>query len=156
LEEHNKVSEDEPKTLLDLLGLFSMYEFIKTMRRVFDATAGLGFLVWTLLIEGTGFTAFFSTATADERSVLRLAAITYWVLVIGWLGVFLRLLCSSSYLDTLPLLRFFVLFLLGVFTIAWTLLLITSMNAGSFVNLIPVVLTLLLLLGTLPPGRHLS
>jgi hypothetical protein len=168
LEEHNKVSEDEPKTLLDLLGLFSMYEFIKTMRRVFDATAvrvilmllvgipGLGFLVWTLLIEGTGFTAFFSTATADERSVLRLAAITYWVLVMGWLGVFLRLLCSSSYLDTLPLLRFFVLFLLGVFTIAWTLLLITSMNAGSFVNLIPVVLTLLLLLGTLPPGRHLS
>jgi hypothetical protein len=144
-----------------------MYALIKAMRAVFDATAvrvtlilligipGLGFLAWTLLLEGTGFMAFFSTATADERSVLRLAALTFWVLVIGWLGVFLRLLCSSSYLDTLPILRLFVLLLLGAFTILWIALLFRS--SGSFLLIfIPSLPTLLLILGTLPLQRQHS
>lgn len=144
-----------------------MVALIKAMRNVFDTTAvrvilillvgipGLGFLAWTLLLEGTGFMAFFSTATANERSVLRLAAITYWVLVIGWLGVFLRLLCSSSYLDTLPLLRSFILLLLGAFTILWIALLFRS--SGSFLlTFIPSLLTLLLILGTLPLQRQHS
>ena len=138
------------------------------MRAVFDATAvrvilillvgipGLGFLAWTLLIEGTGFTAFFNTATADERAALRLAAMTYWVLVIGWLGVFLRLLCSSSYLDTLPVLRFFVLLLLAVFTLTWVVLLFTIANARSLINFIPAVVTLLFFIGTLPLPRQAS
>jgi hypothetical protein len=144
-----------------------MYALIKVMRGFFDATAvrvilillvsipGLGFLVWTLLLEGTGFTAFFNTATADERSVLRFAALTFWVLVIGWLGMFLRLLCSSSYLDTLPVLRLFVLLLLGIFTILWIALLFRS--SGSFLlTFIPSLLTLLLILGTLPLQRQHS
>jgi hypothetical protein len=142
-----------------------MYTLIKAMRAVFDATAvrvilvlligipGLGFLIWTLLIEGTGFMAFFDTASADERAALRLAAITYWVLVIGWLGVFLRLLCSSSYLDMLPVLRFFVLLLFGVFTVAWIFVLVASMNARSLVNFTPVIVTLLFFIGTLPLPR---
>jgi hypothetical protein len=146
-----------------------MVAFIKAMRGVFDATAvrvllillvgipGLGFLVWTLLIEGTGFRAYFNTASADEQTALRLAAITYWVLVVGWLGIFLRLLCSSSYLDMLPVLRFFVLLLLGVFTVAWLFLMVTSVGVGSLINLIPVVLTLLFFFGTLPlRGQFLS
>jgi hypothetical protein len=145
-----------------------MIAFIRVMRTVFDVTAvrvililllgipGLGFLVWTLLIEGTGFFSFFNTATAGERAALRLAAITYWILVIGWLGVFLRLLCSSSYLDMLPVLRFFVLLLLGVFTIAWIVLLLTSMSARALINFIPIVLTLLFFVGTLPLPRHAS
>jgi membrane-bound acyltransferase YfiQ involved in biofilm formation len=144
-----------------------MYKFIKVMRRIFDTTAvrvilillvgipGLGFLVWTLLIEGTGFRAFFSTASADERAALRLTAIAYWVLVVGWLGTFLRLLCSSSYLDMLPVLRSFVLLLLGVFAVAWVLL-VTSMGATSLVNFIPVVPALLFFVGTLPLPRQRS
>jgi hypothetical protein len=137
-----------------------MYALIKGMRGFFDATAvrvilillfgipGLGFLVWTLLLEGTGFTAFFNTATADERAALRLAAITFWVLVVGWLGMFLRLLCSSSYLDTLPILRSFVLLLLGAFTVLWFALLLST---GSFlVAFIPSLITLFLFVGTLP------
>jgi hypothetical protein len=141
-----------------------MYVLIKTMRSVFDATAvrvilmlfagipGLGFLVWTLLIEGTGFTTFLNTVSPDERAALRLAALTFWVLVIGWLGLFLRLLCSSSYLDTVPVLRLFVLLCLGVFSILWIVLLLRS--AGSlWLTFVPSLLTLAALLGTLPQQR---
>jgi hypothetical protein len=144
-----------------------MHSLIKVMRRVFDVTAvrvflmlfvgipGLGFLAWTLLIEGTGFTAYLQTASADEQAALRTAAITYWVLVAGWLGVFLRLLCSSSYLDTVPVLRLIVLFLLGAFTVLWTALLFRS-SGSWFLTFVPSVLTLLLTLGTLPLVRRHS
>jgi hypothetical protein len=138
---------------------------IKVMRRVFDITVvrvvlilfvgipGLGFLAWTLLIEGTGFTAYLRTASADEQAALRMAALTYWVLVAGWLGVFLRLLCSSSYLDTVPVLRLSVLLLLGAFTVLWTALLFRS-SGSWFLTLVPSVLTMLLTLGTLPLLRR--
>jgi hypothetical protein len=144
-----------------------MYALIKAMRTVFDATAvrvifilcagipGLGFLVWTLLIEGTGFTAFLNTASPDERLALRLAALTFWVLVLGWLGLFLRLLGSSSYLDTVPVLRSFVLLSLGVFSVLWIVLLLRS--AGSFLlTFVPSLLTLAALLGTLPLQQRSS
>lgn len=138
-----------------------MNTVIKVARTVFDATAvrvilmllvgipGLGFLVWTLLLEGTGFSAYFRTASADEQAALRLAALTYWVLVVGWLGVFLRLLCSSSYLDTVPRLRLLVLFCLGVFTLLWAVLLFRS-SGSVLLRVAPSLLTLLLVLGTLP------
>jgi hypothetical protein len=138
-----------------------MYALIKAMRTFFDFTAirvilvlflalpGLGFLVWTLLIEGTGFTAYFRTASADEQAALRMAAVTYWVLVVGWLGTFLRLLCSSSYLDTVPVLRWVVLLLLGIFTFLWVALLFRS-SSSWVLTFVPSVLALLLTLGTLP------
>jgi hypothetical protein len=137
-----------------------MTALIKAMRRVFDVTAirvilvllvgipGLGFLVWTLLIEGTGFAALLNTASPDERAALRLAAFTFWLLMIGWLGMFLRLLCSSSYLDTVPVLRFFVLLCLAVFTILWLVLILRS--TGSLLLTLPSLLTLLMTVGTLP------
>jgi hypothetical protein len=144
-----------------------MYTLIKTMRRVFDTTAvrvilmllvgipGLGFLLWTLLIEGTGFRAYFDTASADEQAALQLAAITYWVLVMGWLGTFLRLLCSSSYLDTVPVLRFIVLLLLGAFTMLWIAFVLRA--TGSWlVTFVPSLFTLLLTLATLPLLRRHS
>lgn len=145
-----------------------MYALMKVMRTVFDVTAirvilvllvgipGLGFLVWTLLIEGTGFAALLNTASPDERAALRLAAFTFWLLVVGWLGVFLRLLCSSSYLDTVPVLRLFVMLLLGVFTIAWVFLLLTSGSRSLLFTLVPSSITLLFLLGTLPLPQQSS
>jgi hypothetical protein len=138
-----------------------MYALMKAMRAIFDVTAvrvilillvgipGLGFLVWTLLIEGTGFMAYLNTASPGEQAALRLAAMTYWVLVVGWLGTFLRLLCSSSYLDTVPVLRFFVLLLLGVFTVLWLGLLFRS-SGSLFITFVPSLLTLFLWVGTLP------
>ncbi len=144
-----------------------MYALIKAMRAVFDSTAvrvilillvaipGLGFLVWTLLIEGTGFRAFFNTASPDEQATLRFAAFTFWVLVVGWLGMFLRLLCSSSYLDTVPVLRFFVLLLLAIFTIVWLILLLRS-TSSLLVILVPSLMALLLFVGTLPLSQHNS
>ncbi len=141
-----------------------MYALIKKLRGFFDMTAvrvililfvgipGLGFLVWTLLIEGTGFTALFDTASASERSTLRLAAITFWVLVIGWLGTFLRLLCSSSYLDIVPVLRFFVILCLGIFTVLWAILLV-RLSGLLLMTFLPSLLTLLLFVGTLPLVR---
>jgi hypothetical protein len=143
-----------------------MYAFVKTMRSVFDTTAvriilmlligipGLGFLVWTLLIEGTGFAAYFKIASANEQAALRTAAMIYWVLVIGWLGVFLRLLCSSSYLDTVPLLNGIVRLLLGSFTILWVALLFRSSNS-LWLTFVPSLLTLFMAIGTLPlPRQH--
>jgi hypothetical protein len=144
-----------------------VYALVKGLRQFFDVTLvrvllvlvvgipGLGFLVWTLLIEGTGFRAYFSTASADEQAALRMAAITYWVLVAGWLGVFLRLLCSSSYLDTVPFLNALVRGLLASFTVVWTVLLFRS--TGSFwLTFAPSLLTLLMFLGTLPLPRSNS
>lgn len=142
-----------------------MYAFIKALRAFFDFTAvrvflillvalpGLGFLVWTLLIEGTGFAAYFRTASADEQAALRMAAITYWVLVAGWLGIFLRLLCSSSYLDTVPLLNVFVRLLLGSFTILWVALLFRS-TGSLWLTFVPSLLTLLMAIGTLSLPRR--
>ncbi len=141
--------------------LIFMGAVMKVMRQIFDTTAvrvllillvglpGLGFLVWTLLIEGTGFTALFDTASTSERSILRLAALLFWTLLVGWLGVFLRLLCSSSYLDTVPVLRFLVLLFLVAFTILWIILLFRAVGF-SWLTLLPSLLTLLLSVGTLP------
>jgi hypothetical protein len=140
---------------------------IKVLRSVFDATAVrvvlvlflalpvLGFLIWTLLIEGTGFASFFSTASAGERATLRLAAMIFWTLVVGWLGVFTRLLCSSSYLDTVPVLRFTVLLFLAAFTIVWMILLFQALGV-SWLMLLPSLLTLFLALGTLPLHQRSS
>jgi hypothetical protein len=134
---------------------------INAVRAFFDLTAvrvmmilllgipGLGFLVWTLLIEGTGFRAYFTTASASEQAALRMAATLYWVLVAGWLGMLLRLLCSSSYLDTVPMLRLFMLLCLAVFTVLWTFLLFRSTGV-SWLTFVPSLLTLFLIIGTLP------
>jgi hypothetical protein len=144
-----------------------MYTLIKAVRTVFDFTAlrvlltllvgipGLGFLVWTLLIEGTGFRAYFNTASADEQSALRTAAITYWVLVAGWLGVFLRLVCSSSYLDTVPVLRLFVLLLLSAFTVLWFFLLFRAVGL-SWLTALPSLLTFFFAVGTWPLPKQTS